>query len=109
MGPTIFGLTEECLSIGNDHLLELLPARFIKLRQECFHVSFGTVGLHAIPVLVSQFSLLPKNHLKTHDWIVISPLEGSGETATMITCAPSQSAKPSAKDGNTLSAIPQAL
>jgi hypothetical protein len=41
--------------------------------------------------------------------MVISPFEGFGETATMMTCAPSQSAKPSAKDGKTFSAVPQAL
>jgi hypothetical protein len=70
-------------------------------------MSFGTVGLNAI-ISTSQSNFSAMNN-KTHDCIVISPLEGLGETATMITCAPSQAAKPSAKDGKTLSAIPQAL
>ena len=46
---------------------------------------------------------------RTHDCIVISPLEVLGETATIMTCAPSQSANPSAKDGKTVSAISHAL
>ena len=45
----------------------------------------------------------------TYDCIIISPFEELGETATMMTCAPSQSAKPSANDGKTLSAILHAL
>ena len=43
----VFGLTEECLSVGKDHLLKILPPVFIELRQELLHLSFGAVRLHA--------------------------------------------------------------
>ena len=57
-GLTIFKLTEESRSIANDHLLKLLPPVWIEMWQECFQVTFGAVGLHAITVQVSLYSPL---------------------------------------------------